>query len=65
MYQSMAPATYVAEDCLNWHQWNGDGRLWVLWRLDAPEKGDTGRVRQEWIVGWGSTLLEAKWRGMG
>ena len=31
-----------------------------LWRLDAPEKGDTRGVRQEWVDGWGNTLLEAK-----
>ena len=30
----MAPDTYVAEDCLIWHQW--EGRLLVLWRIDAP-----------------------------
>ena len=32
----MAPAAYVAEDGLNWHQCKG--RPSVLWRLDAPEK---------------------------
>jgi hypothetical protein len=32
----------------------------VLWRLDAPEKGDARGVRREWVGEWGSTLLEAK-----
>jgi hypothetical protein len=36
---SVAPTTYVAEDCLVWPQWKG--RCLVLWRLDDPEKGDT------------------------
>uniref|UniRef100_M0RAW8 Uncharacterized protein n=1 Tax=Rattus norvegicus TaxID=10116 RepID=M0RAW8_RAT len=31
--EPMAPATYVAEDGLIWHQW--EGRSLVLWRLDA------------------------------
>jgi hypothetical protein len=34
MEGSMAPATYVADDCLIWHQW--EGMHLVLWRLDAP-----------------------------
>jgi hypothetical protein len=37
MGQSMAPATY--------RQW--EGRCLVLWRFDAPEKGDAIEVRQE------------------
>ena len=37
----------------------------VLWRLDAPEKGDVRGTRQQWIGGWGSNLLEAKRRGRG
>jgi hypothetical protein len=43
----MAPTTYVAEDCFIWHQWKG--RPSVLCRLVAPEKGDAGGVRQEWV----------------
>ena len=31
---SMAPGTYVAEDCLIWNQW--EGRSLVLWRLYVP-----------------------------
>ena len=30
--------TYLVEDCLFWHQW--EGRSLDLWRLDAPKKGD-------------------------
>jgi hypothetical protein len=47
---SMASATYVAEDCLSWHQW--EGKPLVLWRLDALEMGDARGVRQEWVGGW-------------
>jgi hypothetical protein len=43
----MGSATYVAEDCLIWHQW--EGRLLVLKRLEASEKGDARGVRQEWV----------------
>jgi hypothetical protein len=38
----------------------------VLWRLDAPEKGDARGVRWEGVRGWvgrlENTLLEAKGR---
>jgi hypothetical protein len=34
----------------------------VLWRHAAPEKWDDGEVRQEWVDGWRSTLLEEKER---
>ena len=54
----MAPATYIAEDCLIWYQW--EGKCLVLWRLDALEKGDARGVKQEWVGEWGSTILEAK-----
>ena len=37
----------------------------ILWRLDAPEKGDARGVRQEWVDGWEITLLEAKGKGRG
>jgi hypothetical protein len=59
----MAPATYVAENCLIWHQW--EVRHLVTWRLDAPEKGDARGVMQELVAGRGSTLLEAKRRENG
>jgi hypothetical protein len=59
----MAPGTHVAEDCLIWPQW--EGMCLVLWRLDAPEKGDARGMRLEWVGGWVSTLLEAKGREMG
>jgi hypothetical protein len=45
MGQSMASAIYVAKDGLIWHQW--EGRCLVLWRLDAPEKGDAREGRWE------------------
>ena len=35
----------------------------VLWKFKAPEKGDARGVRQEWLGGWGSTLLETKGNG--
>ena len=35
----------------------------VLWRLDAPAKGDAIAVRGEWVSGWRSTLIKAKRRG--
>jgi hypothetical protein len=55
---------YTAENCLLWHQW--EGRRLVLWRLVAEAKGDErGGVKQEWVGGWGSTLLELKRRGDG
>jgi hypothetical protein len=45
----MALATYVGEDCLIWHQW--EGRHLVLLRLDAPEKGHARQVKWSWWVG--------------
>jgi hypothetical protein len=33
-------------------------------RLDAPLQGDAGAVRQEWVSGWRSNLIEAKQRDM-
>ena len=60
---SMTPATCIVEDSLVWLQWEGS-RLF-LWRPDASEKGDARGVRQEWVGGWGSTLLEANGRGFG
>ena len=34
----------------------------VLWRLMAPVKGNAREVRQKWVGGWVSTLLQAKGR---
>jgi hypothetical protein len=45
----VAPATYVAEDCLVWPQW--EGMYLFLWRLDAPENVDASGVRWEWVGG--------------
>ena len=53
----MAPAGYVAEDGLICHHW--EVRPLILWMLDVPGKGNTRTVRQEWVGGWGSTLVEA------
>jgi hypothetical protein len=36
----------------------------VLWKLDAPEKGDARGVKQEWMGGWGSSLLDKRGRGI-
>jgi len=30
-----------------------------LWTLDDPGWGNTKVLRQEWVPGWGSTLIEA------
>jgi hypothetical protein len=31
----------------------------VLWRLDASVYKNARAVRQDWVGGWGSTLIEA------
>lgn len=54
----MAPAAYVAEDCLIWNQW--EERPLILWRLDVPAQADATAVRWEWVNGWRSALIEAK-----
>jgi hypothetical protein len=41
------------------------GEALVLWRFDAPVYGNARGVRGEWVGGFGSTLLEARGRGMG
>jgi hypothetical protein len=58
----MAPAAYVAEDGLVWHQL-GERPL-VLWRLDDdPVWGNARARRWEWMGGLGSTLIEVGGRG--
>jgi hypothetical protein len=47
----MAPAAYVAEDGLVWHQWGE--RPFVLWRLYAPVWGNA-RARKKECVGCGA-----------
>ena len=61
----MAPAAYVAEDCLTWHLW--EWRCFVLWGLNAQAWREAGGVRQEWVGRSGSTLIEAQgmWDGLG
>ena len=50
----MAPAAYVAEDGLVWHQW--EGRPLVLWRLDAQSTGMLGQWGDIGQVGGGAPL---------
>jgi hypothetical protein len=45
-WKVMAPAAYVAEDCLIDHHWEGSSL--VLWRLHDPG----------WVGRWRSTLIE-------
>ena len=47
MGRFMAPQYLWSRELLIWRQWEG----WhlVLWRLDAPEKGDTRGIRWEWL----------------
>lgn len=59
----MAPAAYVGEDGLVGHQ--REERPLVLRRLNAPVYGNARTVRQEWVGGWGSTLIEAGRSGVG
>ena len=54
----MALASNVAEDGLIQHQW--EGRPLVQQRLVAQAQGDARMVRQECVIGWKSTPLEAK-----
>ena len=58
----MAPPTYVAKDCRIWHHWEGSHL--VLWWVDPPENGDARGVRKGRVGWWGSTLFEAKQRGL-
>jgi hypothetical protein len=53
----MAPAAYLAEGGLIWHQC--EGRLLVQLRLSALAEGNVRAVRQKCMDGWGSTLIEA------
>jgi hypothetical protein len=56
----MAPAAYVAEDGLIWHQW--EGKPLVLWRIDALAEGNSRAVRQEWV---GEHSHRSRGRGVG
>ena len=46
----MFSATYIAEDCLIWHQW--EVMCFVLRRLVAPGKGGARGVREKWVCAW-------------
>jgi hypothetical protein len=59
MEGSIAPAAYIAEDCLIWYQWKG--RLLVLWRLIYPSIGGFWGS-EVGISGSVSTLIEARER---
>lgn len=47
----VVPYTYVPQDHLVWHLW--EGMCSVLRRLDAPEKGGGRVVRWERVGVWG------------
>jgi hypothetical protein len=54
----MAPATYVVEDGLVRYQWKE--RSLVLEKLNrCPSVQDSRVAKQEWVVGWRNTLIEA------
>ena len=57
MEGTLAPAAYVANDSLTWHQWKKSPL--VLWRLTDLTWGNARTLRQEWVGGWGSILTEA------
>jgi hypothetical protein len=52
MERPIAPAAYVAEDYLIWHQWEEESL--VLWK----PKPDARAVRWEWVGGWGKPERE-------
>jgi hypothetical protein len=57
---------YVAEDCCVWRQW--EGRCFVLWKLDAPEKKDARQMSWVWVGWWCKHPLRGKgeqgWGGL-
>jgi hypothetical protein len=59
----MAPAAYIAEDCLVGHQW--EERPLVLGRLNALMKGECQGGRQEWVGRGGEHPHRSKGRGGG
>jgi hypothetical protein len=53
----MAPASYVAEDAIVWHQW--EERFLVILRLDrCPIVGESRVWRREWVDRKKNTLTE-------
>lgn len=52
----MAPAAYVAEDDFFWASMGGKALGPVV--IQCLESGDDRAVRQEWVSGWGSTLID-------
>jgi hypothetical protein len=63
MEGSIALAVYVAEDGLVGHQW--EERPSGLRVFNAPVEGNARAGKQEWVGGWGSTLIETGGGGMG
>jgi hypothetical protein len=57
----LRPATHVAEDGLVGHQ--REELPLVLLGFDAPVYGNARAGRQEWVGGWGNTLIDAGGRG--
>jgi hypothetical protein len=58
MEEPIAPAAYVAEDCLIWRQWEGIPS--VLWNVSTTVQGSEVGVGGEhphrsrgWEMGWG------------
>ena len=57
------PAIDAAENCPVWPQWK---RMHLMQKkLDAPGKGDTSRMRWEWLSKWRNSLSETKGWGDG
>jgi len=63
MWGHMAPATYVAEDGVVWHQ--QEEYSLVLGRLFSLVQGNARVLRWEWVCGRWSILIEALGVGMG
>jgi hypothetical protein len=45
------------------HQW--EEQPLVLWGFDAPMQRNAKVGKQEWVVAWGSTLIEGGREGVG
>lgn len=57
------PVAYISEDYLIWHLW--EGKLLVLWRLDASTKGDARVVRLKWVGEGVSSYRQGMGDGVG
>jgi hypothetical protein len=63
MEGAMAPDKHAVEDGLIRYQW--EGRPSVLEMFYAPAWGSAIAVKQEWMIGWRSSLTDAKGRRNG